>query len=131
MSSCYLIKNFIVFRFFVIKILHRNKLRVIFWLREYFSDITCAQNCLKVGSSNCNQARKVSIEKKANAAVQPCCCPAMCCYPTPSKGWGHGGRPWSPRSRQLPKAWTRGRKETESPKSERRKQSIAGQCNMR
>ena len=24
------------------------------------------------------------------------CC---CCYPTPSEGWGHGGRPWSSRSR--------------------------------
>ena len=23
-------------------------------------------------------------------------------YPTPSKGWEHGGRPWSPRSRATP-----------------------------
>ena len=23
-------------------------------------------------------------------------------YPTPSEGWGHGGRPWSPRSRETP-----------------------------
>ena len=23
-------------------------------------------------------------------------------YPTPSKGWGHGGRSWSPRSRATP-----------------------------
>ena len=23
-------------------------------------------------------------------------------YPTPSEGWGHGGRPWSPRSRATP-----------------------------
>ena len=22
---------------------------------------------------------------------------SLCCYPTPSDGWGHGGRPWSPR----------------------------------
>ena len=22
---------------------------------------------------------------------------AVVVYPTPSKGWGHGGRPWSPR----------------------------------
>ena len=28
-------------------------------------------------------------------------------YPTPSEGWGHGGRPWSPRSRETPQgsAW--------------------------
>ena len=35
-------------------------------------------------------------------------------YPTPSKGWGHGGRPWSPRSRATPRVWTRGRREIES-----------------
>ena len=23
-------------------------------------------------------------------------------YPTPSEGWGHGGKPWSPRSRATP-----------------------------
>ena len=23
-------------------------------------------------------------------------------YPTPSEGWGHGGRPWSPRRRETP-----------------------------
>ena len=23
-------------------------------------------------------------------------------YPTPSEGWGYGGRPWSPRSRATP-----------------------------
>ena len=23
-------------------------------------------------------------------------------YPAPSEGWGHGGRPWSPRSRATP-----------------------------
>ena len=23
-------------------------------------------------------------------------------YPTPSEGWGHGGRPWSPRRRATP-----------------------------
>ena len=23
-------------------------------------------------------------------------------YPTPFEGWGHGGRPWSPRSRVTP-----------------------------
>ena len=23
-------------------------------------------------------------------------------YPTPSEGWGHGGTPWSPRSRATP-----------------------------
>ena len=23
-------------------------------------------------------------------------------YPTPSEGWGHGGRPWSPRNRATP-----------------------------
>ena len=35
-------------------------------------------------------------------------------YPTPSEGWGQGGRPWIPRSRETPQVWTRGRTETES-----------------
>ena len=35
-------------------------------------------------------------------------------YPTPSEGWGHGGRPWSPEAGQLSRVWTRGRTETES-----------------
>ena len=35
----------------------------------------------------------------------------------------------APESGQLPKVWTRGRRQTrESPKSERRKEFIAGQC---
>ena len=37
----------------------------------------------------------------------------------------------APEAGQLPRAWTRGRRETESPKSERRKESVAGQCRMR
>ena len=37
----------------------------------------------------------------------------------------------APEAEQLPRVWTRGRKETESPKSERRKESVAGQCRMR
>ena len=37
--------------------------------------------------------------------------------------------PWD--AGQLSRAWTRGRKETESPKSERRKESAAGQRRMR
>ena len=40
-----------------------------------------------------------------------------CCYPTPTQGWGYGGRLLSPRTRQLVRAWTRGRGESESPKS--------------
>ena len=28
--------------------------------------------------------------------------PVVVVYPTPSEGWGHGGRPWSPRSRETP-----------------------------
>ena len=32
---------------------------------------------------------------------------------------------------QFSRVWTRGRRETESPKSERRKESVAGQCTMR
>ena len=31
-----------------------------------------------------------------------CCC-CSCCYPTPSEGWGHGGRPRIPRIRATPK----------------------------
>ena len=53
-------------------------------------------------------------------------------YPTPSDGWGHGGRPWSPRSRATPQGLDqRSYRDRESPKSERRKESVAGQCRMR
>ena len=37
----------------------------------------------------------------------------------------------SPEAGQLPRVWTRGRRGIESPKSERRKESVAGQCRMR
>ena len=38
----------------------------------------------------------------------------------------------APEAGQLPRVWARGRKEIrESPKSERRKESVAGQCRMR
>ena len=53
-------------------------------------------------------------------------------YPTPSEEWGHGGRPWSPRSRAtLQGLDQRSYRDRESPKSERRKESVAGQCRMR
>ena len=53
-------------------------------------------------------------------------------YPTPSDGWGHGGRSWSPRSRATPQGLDqRSHSDGESPKSERRKESVAGQCIMR
>ena len=43
-------------------------------------------------------------------------------YPTPSEGWGHGGRPWSPRSRAtLQGLDQRSYRDRESPKSERRR----------
>ena len=51
------------------------------------------------------------------------CC---CCYPTPSEGWGYGGRPWAP----LQGLGQRSQIDRESPKSERRKESVAGQCRM-
>ena len=37
----------------------------------------------------------------------------------------------SPDAEQLPRVWTRGRREIESPKSERLKESVAGQSRMR
>ena len=37
----------------------------------------------------------------------------------------------APEAGKLPMAWTSGRKETESPKSERRKEFVTGQCRMR
>ena len=53
-------------------------------------------------------------------------------YPTPSEGLGHGGRPWSPRSRAtLQDLNQRSYRDRESPKSERLKESVAGQCRMR
>ena len=52
-------------------------------------------------------------------------------YPTPSEGWGHGGRPWSPRSRATPQGLDqRSYRDRESPKSEPSKESVAGQCRM-
>ena len=52
--------------------------------------------------------------------------------PGPFQGMGgmaedHG----APKAGQLPRALTRGRRETESPKSERRKGFFAGQCRIR
>ena len=35
-------------------------------------------------------------------------------YPTPSEGWEHGGRPWSPSSQETPKGLDQRRKETKS-----------------
>ena len=44
----------------------------------------------------------------------------------------HGGRPWSPRSRVTPQDLDqRSYRDKESPKSERRRESVAGQCRMR
>ena len=37
----------------------------------------------------------------------------------------------APEAGQLPRVWTRSRRGIESPKSERRKESVAGQCRMR
>ena len=37
----------------------------------------------------------------------------------------------APEVKQLSRVWTRGRRETESPKGERRNESVAGQCRMR
>ena len=50
--------------------------------------------------------------------------------PLPSDG-GMADDHGAPEAEQLPRVWTKGRKEIESPKSERRKQSVAGQCRMR
>ena len=52
-------------------------------------------------------------------------------YPTPSEGWGHAEDHGAPEIGQLSRVWTRGRRDRESPKSERREQSVAGQCRMR
>ena len=53
-------------------------------------------------------------------------------YPTPSKEWGHGGRPWSPRSRATSQGLDQKLyRDRESPKSERCKESVAGQCRRR
>ena len=37
----------------------------------------------------------------------------------------------APEAGQLPRVWTKGQRDRESPKSERRKESVAGQCRMR
>ena len=53
-------------------------------------------------------------------------------YPTLSHGWGHEGRPWSPRSWATPQGLDqRSYRDRELPKNERCKGSVAGQCRMR
>ena len=52
-------------------------------------------------------------------------------YLTPSEGWGMVENHGAPEARQLSRVWTKGRRETESLKSERCKESVAGQCRMR
>ena len=43
-----------------------------------------------------------------------------------TRRWGHGGRPWSPRSRATPQGLDhRSQRDRESPKSERRKESVS------
>ena len=57
-----------------------------------------------------------------------CCC--CCCLPDPFRGmgaWWKTSEPQKPGNSRR----TRGRRETESPKSERRKEFVAGQCRMR
>ena len=77
-------------------------------------------------SSNEPQWDKLIEKKQAHSY---CCCVV---YPTPSEGWGHGRRPWCPRIRATPQGLDqRSYRDRESPKSERRKPSVAGQCRMR
>ena len=52
-------------------------------------------------------------------------------YPLLSRDGGMAGDHGAPEARKLPKVWTRGRRETDSLKTERRKESVAGQCRMR
>ena len=42
------------------------------------------------------RSEAVQVKNQGNADV------VVVDYPTPSEGWGHGGRPWSPRSRATP-----------------------------
>ena len=52
--------------------------------------------------------------------------------PDPFREMGHGGRPWSPGSRATSKGLDqRSQRDRESPKSERRKESVAALCRMR
>ena len=53
-------------------------------------------------------------------------------YWTPSEGWGHGGKPRSPRSWATPQGLDQmSYRDRESPKSKELKESVAGQCRMR
>ena len=48
------------------------------------------------------------------------------------RGMGAWRRSWSPRSRETPQGWDqRSERDRESPKSERRKESVAGQCRIK
>ena len=44
--------------------------------------------------------KQPAISPKSN--YRPLVVVVVVVYPTPSEGWGHGGRPWSPRSRATP-----------------------------
>ena len=58
-------------------------------------------------------------------------CVVVAIRPLPRDG-GMAEDHGAPEAGQISRAWTRGRRETrESPKSERRKESVAGPCRMR
>ena len=65
-----------------------------------------------------------------NQEAQHCTFVVVVARPLPRDG-GMAEDHGAPEDGQLPRAWTRDRRETESPKSERRKQSVAGQSRMR
>ena len=78
-----------------------------------FSAFQCKLRALSKGKLLLDKSKSEAPLDHSDLGIEfmICCC---CCYPTPSEGWGHGGRPWSPRSRATFRVWTRGRTETES-----------------
>ena len=48
--------------------------------------------------NNPNYAKQKANGEFVNCVFVHCCC----CYLTPSEKWGHGGKPWSPRSQATP-----------------------------
>ena len=57
---------------------------------------------------------KVVVRRKELSELKISIVVVVVNYPTPSEGWGHGKRPWSPRSRATIQGWARGRRGTES-----------------
>ena len=59
------------------------------------NDVLCISQHFSLGHSCICDVTMFSLLRDVAVVV-------VVVYPTPSEAWGHGGRPWSPRSRATP-----------------------------